>query len=49
MKQTLFNIIDGWTLLFNRAELENTLVEVSNPFYDEDVKFMLLEDLWNLL
>jgi hypothetical protein len=49
MMRTLFDIIDGWTLLFNRTELENTLVEVSNPFYDEGVTFLLLEDLWDLL
>jgi hypothetical protein len=49
MKKSLFDIIDGWTLIFDRAELEITLNSVSKPFYERKVKFMLLEDLWDLL
>ena len=49
MNKTLFDIIDGWTLIFDRAEMEITLNEVSKPFYEHKVKFMLLEDLWDLL
>jgi len=49
MKKTLFDIIDGWTLIFDRAELEITLNRVSQSFYERKVKFMLLEDLWDLL
>ncbi|MFW9834487.1 MAG: hypothetical protein ACFFEK_10865 [Candidatus Thorarchaeota archaeon] len=49
MMRTLFDIINQWTLFYNETELENTLVEVSNPFNDEGVTFQLLEDLWDLL
>ncbi len=49
MKKSLFDIIDGWTLIFDRAEMEITLNAVSKSFYERKVKFMLLEDLWDLL
>jgi hypothetical protein len=49
MQKTLFDIVDGWTLIFDRAEMEITLNMVSKPFYERKVKFLLLEDLWDLL
>lgn len=49
MKKSLFDIIDRWTLVFDRAEMEITLNKVSNLFYERKVKFMLLEDMWDLL
>ena len=49
MKKSLFDIIDGWTLIFDRAEMEITLNDVSAPFNEKKVKFLLLEDLWDLL
>ncbi|MGD9397879.1 MAG: hypothetical protein PVJ05_15690, partial [Candidatus Thorarchaeota archaeon] len=49
MKKSLFNIIDSWTLIFDRFSMEITLNEVSKQFYERKVKFMLLEDLWDLL
>ena len=49
MQKTLFEIIDAWTLIFDRASMEITLNRVAEPFYERKVKFMLLEDLWDLL
>ena len=49
MIKSLFDIIDGWTLIFDRASMEITLNMVSKSFYKRKVKFTLLEDLWDLL
>ena len=49
MIKSLFDIIDGWTLIFDRASMEITLNMVSKSFYERKVKFMMLEDLWDLL
>jgi len=47
--KSLFDIIDGWTLIFDRGDFEITLNEVSSCFYKLKVTFLLLEDLWDLL
>ena len=49
MKKSLFDIIDSWTLIFDRVTFEITLNEVSDQFYKRKVTFLLLEDLWDLL
>ena len=49
MQKTLFDILDSWTLIFDRASMEITLNEISDSFYKRKVTFLLLEDLWDLL
>lgn len=49
MKKTFFDILDGWTLIFDRGAVEIILNEISQSFYKKKVVFQLLEDLWNLL
>ncbi|MFW9806438.1 MAG: hypothetical protein ACFFFK_06885 [Candidatus Thorarchaeota archaeon] len=48
MKKSLFDILDAWTLIFDRIEMEITLNDVSYPFNEKRLKFRLLEDLWDL-
>lgn len=48
MKKSLFDILDAWTLIFDRVEMEITLTDVSYPFNEKRLKFRLLEDLWDL-
>lgn len=47
--RSLFDILDSWTLIFDRGTFEITLNEVSDQFYKHKVTFLLLEDLWDLL
>jgi hypothetical protein len=47
--RSLFDIIDSWTLFFDRATYEITLNAISDFFYKHKVTFLLLEDLWDLL
>ena len=47
--RSLFDILDSWTLLFDRGIFEITLNRVSDQFYKRKVTFLLLEDLWDLL
>ena len=49
MKTTFFDIIDGWTLRWDRGTVEITLNDVSDVFYRLGKIFFLTEDLWNLL
>ena len=49
MKTTLFDIIDGWTLRWDRGLVEITLNDVSDVFYKLGKIFFLAENLWNLL
>ncbi|MHA2045404.1 MAG: hypothetical protein ACW99G_11455 [Candidatus Thorarchaeota archaeon] len=49
MKKTLFDIIDGWTLVLDRGIIEITLSEMSSSFYKKKVVFLLLEELWDIL
>lgn len=49
MKKSLFDILDSWTLIFDRGTAEITLNEISGSFYKHKVTFLLLEDLWDLL
>ncbi|MFW9794218.1 MAG: hypothetical protein ACFFEE_07950 [Candidatus Thorarchaeota archaeon] len=49
MRKSLFDIIDGWTLFFDRGLVEITLNEVSSAFYKHKVMFLLLEDIWDIL
>lgn len=49
MKKSLFEIIDGWTLVLDRGIIEITLSEMSSSFYKKRVVFLLLEELWDIL
>jgi len=49
MKKSLFDILDSWTLIFDRGAAEITLNEISDSFYKHKVTFLFLEDLWDLL
>jgi hypothetical protein len=48
MKQSLFDILDSWTLIFDRGTVEITMNEISKFFYVKKVTFLLLEDIWDL-
>ena len=47
--RSLFDILDSWTLIFDRGSYEITLNAISTFFYEQKVTFLLLEDLWDLL
>ena len=47
--RSFFDILDSWTLIFDRGTFEITLNKVSDQFYKRKVTFLLLEDLWDLL
>ncbi len=49
MRKTLFDILDSWTLIFDRAAVEITINAISSVFYKRKVTFLLLEDIWDLL
>ena len=49
MTKTLFDILDSWTLIFDRGFAEITLNEVSSAFYEKKVVFRLIEDLWDIM
>ena len=49
MKKSLFDILDSWTLVFDRGTVEITMNEISKFFYVKKVTFLLLEDIWDLL
>ena len=49
MKKTLFEIIDSWTLNWNRGNIENTLQQIAAPFNERKFVFFLLEEFWNTL
>lgn len=47
--RSLFDILDSWTLIFDRGTFEITINEISTFFYKQKVTFLFLEDLWDLL
>jgi len=48
-RKTFFDILDGWTLIFDQGDFEIMLNEISTFFYKHKVTFLLLEELWDLL
>jgi len=46
---TLYDIIDSWTLNWDRGLIEITLNEVSEAFYKKKHIFYLLEEIWDIL
>ncbi|TFF91334.1 hypothetical protein EU545_04455 [Candidatus Thorarchaeota archaeon] len=49
MRTTLFDLIDEWTLEWDRAMIDLTLDDVSKAFYQRGLVFLALEKLWDLL
>jgi hypothetical protein len=49
MSKTLYDIMDSWTMTWDRESIELTLKYVSAPFYKHKLIFFLLEELWDLL
>ena len=49
MSKTLYDIIDSWTMKWDRASIEITLNQVSDPFYKRKLVFFLLEEIWDAL
>jgi hypothetical protein len=49
MPTTLYDLIDTWTMKWDRAVVEITLNQVSAPFYKHKVVFFLLEEIWDIL
>ena len=49
MTKTLYDIIDSWTMNWNRGFIETTLNQVSAPFNERKLVFFLLEEIWNAL
>ncbi len=49
MMKTLYDIIDTWTMNWNRGAIETTLQQVAAPFNERKLVFFLLEEIWNVL
>jgi hypothetical protein len=49
LRTTLFDLIDEWTLEWDRAMIDLTLDDVSTAFYQRGFVFLTLEKLWDLL
>jgi hypothetical protein len=49
MSKTLYDIIDTWTMKWDRASIEITLSQVSDPFHKQKRVFFLLEEIWDIL
>ena len=49
MNQTLYEVLDSWTLEWDRGLIEIILNMVAEEFYKLKHAFYLIEDIWNLL
>jgi len=49
MTTTLYDIIDTWTMKWDRGLIESILKQVSTPFYEHKLVFFLLEEIWDML
>lgn len=49
MKKTLYDVIDSWTLQWDRGLVEITLNLVAEEFYKHKRIFYLLEEIWDVL
>jgi hypothetical protein len=49
MVTTLYDIIDTWTMKWDRAIIEITLDQVAKQFYKHKLVFFLLEEIWDIL
>ena len=49
MSKTLYDIIDSWTMKWDRGIIEITLNQVSESFNKRKLVFFLLEEIWDAL
>lgn len=49
MMKTLYDIIDTWTMNWNRGAIESTLQQVATTFNERKLVFFLLEEIWDAL
>ncbi len=49
MKKTLYDVIDSWTLKWDRGLIEITMNQVAEVFYKHKCIFYLLEEIWDIL
>ena len=49
MTKTLYDIIDTWTMKWDREAIETTLKQVAAPFYKHKLVFFLLEEIYDTL
>ncbi len=49
MTDTLYDIIDTWTMKWDRGAIETILKQVAAPFYKRKLVFFLLEEIWDML
>ena len=49
MTTTLYDIIDTWTMKWDRGVIESVLKQVAAPFYKFKLSFFLLEEIWDAL
>ena len=49
MTTTLYDLIDSWTMKWDRAIIEVTLNQIADPFYKHKLIFFVLEEIWNIL
>jgi len=49
MMKTLYDIIDTWTMNWNRGAIESTLQQVADTFSERKLVFFLLEEIWDAL
>lgn len=47
--KTLYDIIDTWTLNWNRGAIETTLQQIAATFIERKLVFFLLEEIWDTL
>lgn len=47
--QSLYAILDGWTLFWDSASIDITLNEIASAFYKQKVSFVLLDRVWDML
>ncbi len=49
MTTTLYDIIDTWTMKWDRVLIDSVLQQVAAPFYKRKLVFFLLEEIWDAL
>ncbi|MGY5872950.1 MAG: hypothetical protein RTV72_11935 [Candidatus Thorarchaeota archaeon] len=49
MSKTLYDIIDSWTMNWDRGVIEITLNQVSESFNKRKLVFFLIEQIWDAL
>ncbi|TFG29148.1 hypothetical protein EU528_10085 [Candidatus Thorarchaeota archaeon] len=49
MSKTLYDIIDSWTINWDRVSIEITMKQVSDSFNKYKLVFFLLEEIWDAL